>query len=468
MGVPSTPEGEQAKKSMETRHTNAKNAIQDLVEKICIDAVVYLAGGISIQSGTLKENIEEALSSIADRQFPDFKSKADFLNWGQALTKALAGDPDALTASYKGDIDKHHIASEILRFMGNTSKTGKDIRNQFSKSPYGWSQDAIDTIVIMLKNMQHISTAETNLNVAKINQATFKIEIHILGAKDKIIIRKLFQDAGINCPPNHDIFSYSNEYLDRLKKLVLQISGDAPRLEPIDINFIKEIENKQGNERLLEIISHKDDLHFNFNDWTTKAKVVAKREPMWKLLSELINHAPDDAEMAHFKIEYNAIGDNRLLLQEPDPIQPILNGITTGLADILNKRLHHYNSDYDKGMDKLKSNEYFKKLTPEEKHAILVKYHLITKADIISLDSHALNNQLNAASLKYWDTRVAALPGWFQSALDDAITLSAPQAKTYNLPRKTIINQADIDAYLTELKTDLETLLKASSSIILR
>ena len=201
MGLPATPEGEQAKRSMETRQTNAKNAIQDLVEKICLDAVVYLAGGNNIQSGTLKENIEEAFSSIADRQFPEFKSKADFMNWGQALTKALAGNPDALNVtSYSGDVDKHPIASEILRFMGNSSKTGKDIRNQFMKAPYGWSQDAIDAILIMLKNMQHISTAETNLNVARINQAAFKKEIHILGAKEKIAIRKLFQDGGDYLP----------------------------------------------------------------------------------------------------------------------------------------------------------------------------------------------------------------------------------------------------------------------------
>jgi hypothetical protein len=469
MGLPATPEGEQAKRSMETRQTNAKNAIQDLVEKICLDAVVYLAGGNNIQSGTLKENIEEAFSSIADRQFPEFKSKADFMNWGQALNKALAGNPDALNVTgYSGDVDKHPIASEILRFMGNSSKTGKDIRNQFMKAPYGWSQDAIDAILIILKNMQHISTAETNLNVARINQAAFKKEIHILGAKEKIAIRKLFQDGGITCPPNHEIFPYSNEYLDRLKTLAVQVSGDAPRPEPINIDFIKEIQNKEGNERLLEILQQKADLQAKFSDLSAKAKLVSAREPLWNLLGDLINHAPDEPEMKKVKNEAAAIRDNRLLLQEPDPIQPVLNAITEKLVDILNSRKQQYNAIYDQKMTDLKASEYFKKLTPEQKHNILAKHQLHTKPEIKALDAHALLNQLQKESLYIWDTKIAALPGQFQSALDDAILLSAPQAKTYSLPRKTISNQAEIDAYVAGLKTELETLLKESSSIILK
>jgi hypothetical protein len=251
MGLPSTPEGEQAKKSMETRQSQSKSAIQDLIEKICSESVVFLAGGNKVQSGTLKENIQEALNSIADRQFPEFNGKADFLNWGQALKKSLEGDPDALKAiNYSGEVDKHPVASEILRFLGNSSKTGKDIRNQFMKSPYGWPQDAIDTLLVMLKNMQQISTSETDLKVAKINQATFKKEVHILSAKDKIAIRKLLQDAGITCPPNKEIFPYSNDFLDKLKTLAGHVSGDAPRPEPINLDFIKEIENKEGNERL--------------------------------------------------------------------------------------------------------------------------------------------------------------------------------------------------------------------------
>ena len=469
MGLPSTPEGEQAKKSLETRQSQAKTAIEDLIEKICDETIVFLAGGNKVQSGNFKDNIQEALNSIADRQFPEFKSKADFLNWGQALTKALAGNPDALNAiNYAGDIDKHPVASEILRFMDNSSKTGKDIRNQFMKAPYGWPQDAIDAMLIMLKNMQHISTNETDLKVAKINQASFKKEIHILGAKEKITIRKLFQDAAITCPPNLEIFPYSNEYLDKLKTLAAQVSGDAPRPEPINIDYIKEIENKEGNERLLDILQQKDNLQAKFSDWAAKAKIVAAREPLWNLLVELNNHAPDEPEMEHLKIETAAIKDNRLLLQEPDLIQPLLTSITEKLLDILNKRKAQYNEKYDSRMADLQENKYFNKLTPEQKHSILVKHQILGKPEIKRLDAVALLNQLNKASLYTWDTKIAAQSGQFQTALEEAILLSAPQAKTFSLPRKTISNQAEIDLYVAELKTELEILLKESSSIILK
>ena len=119
-------------------------------------------------------------------------------------------------------------------------------------------------------------------------------------------------------------------------------------------------------------------------------------------------------------------------------------------------------------MADLQANEYFKKLTPEQKHSILVKHQLLVKPEIKSLDAHALLIQLQKASLYTWDTKIAALPGQFQSALEDAILLSAPQAKTYSLPRKTISSQAEIESYLAELKTEFETLLAASSSIILK
>jgi hypothetical protein len=310
------------------------------------------------------------------------------------------------------------------------------------KSPFGWSQDAIDTILIMLKNTQHISCDESSLIVAKINNATFKKEVHILSAKDKISIKGLFQKSGITCPSNQELFPFSNNYLERLKQLASNISGDAPKPEPI--------------------------LETNYTDWSAKETLVELRLPLWNLLSELAGHAPSQPEFESLKVEIQAIKDDRLLLQEPDLIQPKLDEITEKLKTQLNQLKERYISLYDEKMKVLQADEYFSKLTPEQKHSILLKHQLLTKPEMKPLDATTLLNVLQKASLYTWETKIAALPGQYQAAREDAIQLLAPQAVTFSLPKATITTQSDIDNYIVELKSELEKLLKNSSSIILK
>ncbi len=467
-GQPATPEEEQAKKSMETRKGLAKIEMEELVGKICMESVVYLAGGNKVETGTIKDNIDDALNSIADRQFPEFKGKADYKDWDKALTKALAGDPDALKKiSWDKEPKDHPVAIEILRFIGNSTKQGKEIRNQFTKSPYGWSQDAIDTIILLLRNTEHISTLEPSLNQAKIGNAAFKKEVHTLTAADKIKLRKLYQDAGISCKPGEE-FLHSNTYLNQLKELAYSIGGDAPKPEPLNIQFLKDIENLDGNERLLRILVEQEDLSTKNSDWKKKSALVSKREPVWNLLVDLANYANSSESMEKLREEIDAIRENRLLLQEPDPIQSKLTDLTEKLKTRLNELKQGFNDLYDTKMDDLQANEYFSKLTPEQKHPILRNHQLLAKPEIKPLDSKSLLLQLQKASLEGWETKIAALPGQFQAALEDAIKLMAPQAITYDLPRKTISNQADVDAYITEIKAELEKLLKESGSIILK
>ena len=469
-GLPSSPEAEQAKKSMETRQGLAKIAIGDLIDKICMEAVVYLAGGNKVEVGSIRDNIEEALNSIADRQFTEFKSKGDFKDWDKAFNKALGNDPDALKKiGWDKEPKDHPVAIEVLRFIGNNKKQGKEIRSHFMKANYGFSQDAIDTIIVMLKNTEHISTPEPNINQAKIGNAEFKKEVHTLAASDKIKLRKLYQDAGINCKPSEE-FVHSNTFLNKLKELASAISGDAPRPEPFNIQFIKDIENLDGNERLVRILEEQDDLKIKITEWSKKADLVSNREPNWLLLAELAGHASllKEAGIEQLKAEIEAIGENRLLLQEPDLILPKLLALTDMLKDALNKLKERFISLYDVKMKELQGNEYFSKLTPEQKHVILFNHQLLVMPEIIPLDARGLLMQLQKASLYNWDTKIAALSVQFNAALEEAILLLAPKAQTFNLPRTTISNQAEIDAYVTDIKNQLEELLKNASSIILR
>lgn len=467
-GIPSSPEGEQAKKSMETRKGLALHAIQDLSENICKEGVVYLAGGNKVDSGSVGENVKEALEAIADRQFPEFKIKGDYKDWDKALSKAIGGDPDALKKiSWDKDAKDHPVGIEILRFIGSQSKTGKEIRNQFMKAPYGWSQDAIDTMILMLKLTDHISSSEPNLNQAKINAASFKKEIHTLSAPEKIKLRKLYQDAGINCKPGEE-FTHSNTFINKLVDLAESVSGDAPKPEPINTNFLSDILNLDGNERLLRILDEQEDLKIKLSDWNKKVELINNRQPNWTLLYALYNYLPSSIEFEELSKETEAILNDRLLLNEPDLISPLLTRVGDVLKNLLLDAKTKYNELYDKLMSNLQANVYFSKLEPDQKHGILAKHQILSKPEAKPIDGKELLNQLQKASLDTWQTKLAALTGQFSAALEDAIRLSAPKSETYTTPKTTITSEDDLEKYINQVKAELLELLKKSKSIIIR
>jgi hypothetical protein len=466
-GLSGTPEGQQAQRSMETRRGLALQNITDIVTAIGKEATIYLAGGSKIDQGSVGENIKDALDSIADRQFPEFKSKGDSKDWDKALSKAIANDPEAMKRiGWDKDIKDHPIAIELLRFMGNSTKTGKEIRNQFTKAPYGWSQDAVDTIILMLRLTEHISTPETSLNQSKIGGASFKKESHTISAVDKMKIRKIYLEAGINCKSGEE-FVCSNTYLSKLKELANKVSGDAPLPEPISIQFIKDIENQDGNERLLTMLEQQEDLKAKYSDWNTKAQAVTKRGDSWKLLSSLVQYAPTTPEVELMQQEVEAIKEDRLLLHEPDLVAPLIAKLTDYLNKALQQVKEEYIVQYDKLKADLEANEHFLKVEAKEQKAILAKNQIVSKPELKALDARAMLNQLQHESLSTWQTKIAALSTQFAAALSEAVKLTQPKAKTYAAPKKTISSKAELDTYINQIKAEIEALLDGSSSVII-
>jgi hypothetical protein len=166
--------------------------------------------------------------------------------------------------------------------------------------------------------------------------------------------------------------------------------------------------------------------------------------------------------------EIDAIKQNRLLFQEPDPIRPLLNQLIEKLGNKLNELIDKYLTQRIDRMNILQENEYFSKLSPEQKHSILTKNQLLTKYETKIHDAYNLANHLQRASLDNWKTKISALQGQFDAALNEAIDLAAPKATSFHLPKRTINNQSELDQYITDLKEELETLLQQSSSIILK
>lgn len=75
-----------------------------------------------------------------------------------------------------------------------------------------------------------------------------------------------------------------------------------------------------------------------------------------------------------------------------------------------------------------------------------------TEAEVIA--------SLEAMSLNMWQTRCDALPQRFQNAQRDAAKLIEPKVVYVTLPSATICNDAELEAWLAQVKKQIQDKLK--------
>ena len=465
-GIPSDPEGQQARKSMETRKIKADEEINEVIVKVVAESKIFLAGGTEVTGDNTKHASEQALKQLMSRQFPDY-SKGDSKSWPQALRAAQNKNPNPLEKiGFDKDLHTHPVASNILRYMANSSYSGKDLRNNFTKSPYGWPQDAVDATLIALVNAEYLSSSENPLPQGKIGVSTFKKESHTLTAGDKIKIRKLFQDIGINTSPGEE-FKSSGIFLNQLKELGQKVGGEAPLPEPVNLQPINEIEFLDGNARLQVILSSIEELKTYQTEWVKLAQRSEERLLQWEQLRQLLEYA-DGKIAADIYEQKDAIIKGRMLLAENNPITTLCQTLSDDLKAQVKELKKSYNSNYDKRMDELQSNTYFSQLSPEQKNPILRANQLLAKPELKDYDTKGLINSLAKCNIEGWQTKMSALNSQFDAATAAAVRILEPKAESYSLPRKTLSTDTEIDAYTNQLATDLKYLLKKAKSIILK
>ncbi|MBA3731053.1 MAG: BREX system P-loop protein BrxC, partial [Gammaproteobacteria bacterium] len=89
-GVPSTPEGIEARQGMETRLTEAANSLRTLVAEVVDGAKVFQGGGTERLESTLLDKVREAADASLDRLFYEFKD-ADDHRWPKVIERARKG-----------------------------------------------------------------------------------------------------------------------------------------------------------------------------------------------------------------------------------------------------------------------------------------------------------------------------------------------------------------------------------------
>ena len=152
----------------------------------------------------------------------------------------------------------------------------------------------------------------------------------------------------------------------------------------------------------------------------------------------------------------------RQLLEEPDPVTPLMASLTQLLRDELNRLHTDYQTRHKSGMARLDADTNWQQLEPEQRNSLLAAQKLtLTDAPKVQVaNTDEVLATVDRLSLSSFADRVAAIDSRFDAVLVAAAELMEPKAQFVKLPSRTIKSEAEIDAWLNDARQTIAQALK--------
>jgi hypothetical protein len=470
-GTPTTPEGIEARDAMSTRMKTAENTRDRIIRDVINAAKVLKGGGSEIIAIDLVEKVRSAAEDSLDRLFPRFKDGDDH-RWSSVINRAKNNDANALQAlDWKDSPEKHPVCAAILAEVG-AGRRGKEIRDKFEASPYGWPRDAIDGALMTLHATGHLRAVHKGavlvvgqLDQAKVSVTDFRAETATIDAKGRIKLRKLFQVADVPCKPNEEATA-AGAFLTRMYDLADGAGGDAPLPARPSTLHLDTLRGLAGNEQLAAILGAYAELENNLKDWKALADLASKRVPAWDTLCGFLRHAGGLVGSVDLQKEADAIVDERRLLDVADPAPEIHHALVKALRAAVKVAHGEFETVFNREMDSLTANANWKQLNKAQQQGILGDCGLSGVPVLAIGDDVALQRALTETALGAWRTKAEALPQQFRNAAVAAAKLLEPKTQSVRLTSGTLKTPDDVKAWLAEIEKDLKAKLKNGPIVI--
>ena len=459
-GVPSTPEGIEARRGMETRVAEAASRLRVLVAGIVAGARVIQGGGNARFESTLPEKVRAAANASMARLFYEF-NEADDNRWPKVIERARAGAEHPLEVlDFDGKTEEHPVCSAVLSFVGSGRK-GREARSHFSSPPFGWPRDAIDGALISLFAAGHVRAAlngvpmqPRGLDQAKVPTADFRVESATVDIRQRLRLRKLFQDADIDCKPNEEAVA-AGRLLERLRGLAMDAGGAAPLPERPDTRHLSDLQALAGNEQLLAILEQYDELGNNLENWTKASALAKGRRPAFERLQALARHADGLHVAKDAKPQIDAIVADRRLIEASDPVPDLVRKLADGLRTELARLQEHFDEIYGREQQRLENAASWQQIKQEDREAILARFRIEKAPKAVTGTEQEVLESLDRISLYGWQTRTAALPQLFADARAEADRLIEPKIRHLKLSSAALRTPEDVRAWVETTERDL-------------
>ncbi|MGC8635291.1 MAG: BREX system P-loop protein BrxC [Candidatus Limnocylindrales bacterium] len=475
--VPTTEDGRNARAGLVSRRDTAQERERQLAAQIVAAARVYQAGGNEVAeppgNATLGPSLARAVDNAVLRLFPEF-ALADDSRWQAVIKRAKDGAADLLAPlGHRGEVDEHPVPRAILAFLGAAGKRGSDVRRHFEAPPYGWPQDAIDGSLFALiasgkvqarHNGEPTTSAHLTQNV--MSTVEYRAESVVPTAVERMRVKGLAVDLDIPTAGATEL-DLAPRILATLRGLADAAGGEAPLPARPPLEAIRDLEGAAGNALVVQLAAAKDDLEAQAERWRALGRRRAARLEQWALAERLLHHAAGLEVHALAAAALDAVAATRSLLDEPDPVAPVVSTLADALRAALADRLAAFARARDAALAELASSPAWSALSTARQMEILAQVGLADHRDPATGTTDELLVTLDAWPLADWQVRTDAIAAQAAKAHELAARDSAREAVVVRPPHAVIRETPDLDAYLEQLRTEIAGHLDAGDTVVI-
>jgi hypothetical protein len=469
--TPQTDEGRAAQAAMRARSEGFERELDSLFGELVARARVFQGGGAELTVSSLADAVETVSGRSVLRLFPRFDI-ADDSAWTTVIDRVRDGAPDALAAvGHAAPPINNAVCREVLGEVTTGGVKGVDLHRHFAAPPFGWSKDAVNGALLVLLAAGNLRAAVNGKDAAprdlpptQIGKATFYLEDEPPSVKERLEVKGLFTVAGVEYVENEEGAAIPS-LLQKLKDLADRAGGESPLPERPSTNHLGELMRLGGNRQFKAVAAARPRLAADLETWGAAVSRRERREAAWTRLRRLVRHAEGLPEHPGLVASIEGIEDGRLLLAEPDPLDPptreVEGALRTRLVEVSTRLAEAQRA----GLVELESSPDWGRIDGADRDAILVEAGLAIAEPVGSGED--LLAALDSNSLSTWKERVDMVPFRCEKARGLLAAKLAPESVTVAPPRGIIASEADLDEMITDFRNRVEPHLRKNRSVII-
>ncbi len=464
-GVPATPEGQEARESMESRQRAAETSRDAIIREVLHAAKVLQGGGSELFGESLTDKIRSGAEASLARLFPRFDD-GDHRAWEVAVKRSKDGSDEPFkVVGWDQSTEDHAVSKEVLTAVGAGAR-GTDVQKSLKSAPFGWPQDAVDAALIALHRSGHLRATKNGqpipsgaLDQSGVKAAEFRPEKVRLATRQRIALRGLFGEAGISTKTGEEELR-APDFLNAVSQRAASAGGAPPLPTAPDAKLVDDLRRLTGAEQLVAILDKKAELQELMRKSLVLADRVAERTPIWGAAESFHNHAAGLPVADAVGKELGAIRDQRSLLSDTDHISPLTAKLAGTLRETLTERHAELCAAVESAEAQLAADATWQALDSAAHEEIRRAVGLDAPPSLSIASNDALQETLGRRPLPGWQEAIDAVGPRVARALGTAaerLKAADPTKATASVSvrRGTLTDEAQVREWLAEHETKL-------------